>query len=314
MSRDAVLNKREALKVRSTKPLGLRRYLWRDWLRQRPLVDAYKEVRHQLHLRHLLRLKAPDGDADNVRQEIRSRNVIMTLAFGDALFTDWQARLISKYVPGALHIVADNSPTAKASAAVAEAAACRDVTLFRLPQNPWTGRVPARSHGFALTWIWRNVILPGRPKAFGFVDHDIFPLAPTDPFAMLDNRIAYGARRRDYGCSYIWPGFCFFRFSAVENTPLNFSPSYLNGLETGGMNWHVIYRHLAANQIAWFDLVNEPLTNDPHGPYVQRAGLWIHMSGLSWNTLGVPPAVADQQRETKRRYIESVLAPHIATT
>jgi hypothetical protein len=297
--------RRIQLRYKAKKPLGLRRYEWNEWLRQRPLVDWFKDIRHQRLVVNLLRQPPPDGGAEEVRRQLKSRRVMVTVAFGDAQLIDWQAQLVRRNVPKVLHIIADNSPTPEGAAAVADVARRQQVPIFRLPPNPWNRRSPARSHGLALTWTWHNVIRPGQPKAFGFLDHDIFPIAPCDPFSTLDNQIGYGVRRADFGVSYLWPGFCFFRFDAVQHQKLNFSPSLVEGLETGGKNWRLLYRRLPAGQIGWTELVSELLPDDPDGLLVQRMNEWIHLASLQ------PDATAEQ-RQAKRHYLESILAPHLA--
>ena len=282
---------------------GFSRYRYSDWMRLRPLTHVYKDMRLWLKHRRLLKMPAPDVGAQRASQKMTGQRVLVTIAFGDAELVDWQTQLVRRHVPNALHVIADNSPTAESSAAVFAAAQCNGATIFRLPANPWTGRAPARSHGFALNWTWENVIRPGRPAAFGFIDHDIFPTAPTDPFAALGDHVAYGVRRQERGTWYIWPGFCFFRFAAVENVPLNFSPNYLGGVETGGANWDVLYRHLSPDQFDVSDFRNEFVPNLPReGGAVQWHDAWVHIQHHPH---------ASRLVAAKRRYVESMLAPQL---
>ncbi len=79
---------------------------------------------------------------------IRGRNALVTIAFADPRAIEWHARLVRRYVPNALYIVADNSPD-DASAFAVEAVAKRlNFPYLRLPKDPW--QPPSRSHGIAL--------------------------------------------------------------------------------------------------------------------------------------------------------------------
>ena len=113
---------------------------------------------------------------------------------------------------------------------------------LRLPPNPWTRRNDSRSHGIALNWVWRNVIKPGAPHAFGFIDDDMFPVAPVDPFAPLATHAFYGDTRTAGPRWFLWAGYCFFRYDAVADKRLDFGLDWFVGLDTGGANWDVLYR------------------------------------------------------------------------
>ena len=108
--------------------------------------------------------------------------------------------------------------------------------------NPWHSF--SRSHGIALNWVWHNILRPGSPRAFGFIDDDLFPTAPDDPFAPLDTQDFFGLVRQEGQKWFLWAGYCTFRFDAVKDKPLDFGQDWFIGLDTGGANWSVLYQHV----------------------------------------------------------------------
>ena len=168
-----------------------------------------------------------------------------------------QVELVHRFVKKALYLICDNSSNPQIARHIEEMAKRQDIAYVRLPRSPWSGRDFSRDHGFAMTWAWRHVVRPGRPAAFGFIDHDIYPLNPTDPFAPLASFPVAGrimvrgpaGPREPTDPWYLWAGFCFFRFDAVHRRRLDFGPDLLAGFDTGFLNWHCLYRHLDRSRI-----------------------------------------------------------------
>ena len=119
-------------------------------------------------------------------------DVLATIAFNDAEAIRWQAALIRHYLPRADHIVIDNSSDDGAAADIAAVAAHRGLLICGCRKS--VARF-SRSHGIALNWVWHNVLRPGAPRAFGFLDDDLFPTAPDDPFAPLASQDFFGLVR-----------------------------------------------------------------------------------------------------------------------
>jgi hypothetical protein len=113
-----------------------------------------------------------------------------------------------------------------------------------------------------MTWVWRSVIRPTKPLAFGFLDHDIFPVRPNDPFRLIAEYPVGGSVRTNFGRWYLWAGFCFFRFDAVKHVALNFSTDWAGGLDTGGCNWFPLYRRLDHRRVADPGLISETIAPD----------------------------------------------------
>jgi hypothetical protein len=250
---------------------------------------------------------AKTGDIPAIVASIGGQRVLVSIAFADPEAIDWQARLVRRYVPHAVYVVADNSPGNAEADAIAAAASRHGVAYLRLPQHaglPPSFRFGSRSHGLALNWVWRNVILPGAPEAFGFLDHDLFPTAPDDPFAPLAGQDFFGVLRPAETRWFLWAGFCTFRFERVRSLPLDFGQDWFVGLDTGGGNWEVLYRHVDRARLAFQETHFAPYKPGlewSEAPF-QWCGSWLHEVGL----MGRPELAAD-----KRRVVRDILAPHL---
>lgn len=282
-----------------------------DWLRLRPLLHRLKMRRYRANDRAFRAVPARVGDVPSLVGSLNGRKVLVSVAFRDPQTIAWQAPLIRLYVPDALYIVADNTPDDAQAAAIAEVAAKFSVPYLRLPANPTN--VPSRSHGLALNWIWHNVIRPGEPEVFGFLDDDMFPTGPHDPFAALTDQDFFGVIRPGVstvsidaaGRWFLWAGFSMFRFAGVRHKPLDFSQDWFLGLDTGGGNWEVLYRHVARENIREQETVYVPFREGlttADAPF-QWCGPWLHEVGLMGRV---------EFAEDKRRTVQNILAPHLA--
>ncbi|AZO06731.1 hypothetical protein [Mesorhizobium sp. M2A.F.Ca.ET.043.02.1.1] len=255
-------------------PKALREYNWRQWLRLQPLTHAVKTARYRKIDRRFLSLPAKACDIQGTRDAARGRDVLLTIAFGNAQCLDLQVRLIRGLVRHDLHIVADNSVSEAAADENRQVCAAYGASYVRLPANPWTVKNPSRSHGAALNWMWHNILKPAAPAAFGFLDQDIFPTQPCDPFAPLQHVAFYGDLRRAGARWYLWAGYCFFRFDAVARKPLDFGLDWFAGLDTGGANWEVLYRDVDPNA-----LPQRPITAFAALPGVELRQAYLRMAG-----------------------------------
>jgi len=219
--------------------------------------------------------------------------------------------------PGAVHLIADNSTDAEAADGIERVAVATGCAYLRLRPGPW--REPeqgGRSHALAMTWVWRNLLKPARPAAFGFIDHDIFPMRPTDPFAPLrDHAVAGQVRDRSggHGRWYLWAGFCFFRFDAVQRRELNFSLDWAAGLDTGGANWFSLYHRLQPSEVLDTRVAYESIEPDTTGGALRLEwiGDWLHAGNFSL-PLSLP---AEERRELvalKRRVLDARLDAAVA--
>ncbi len=287
------------------RPLG--EYTLEDWRRLRPLTHRLKSLRYRRITEAYVRLPPRAGDVVGIIRQGRNRRVLVTIAFDDPEAIAWQTKLVALYVPDPLHVIADNSRGDGAAGEIARIAAAAGVPCLRLPPIDWRRGVSSRSHGLALNWVWRNLIRPGAPVAFGFLDDDIFPTGPDDPFAPLSRQDFYGVVREAGERWFLWAGFCFFRFDRVRDLALDFGQDWFIGLDTGGGNWDVLYRHVQRGALAEAQTAFVPYkvgVSSADGP-LQTVGPWLHEVGMA----RTPEIAAD-----KRRVVAALLAPHLETS
>lgn len=282
-------------------PKRLSEHTFEDWLHIRPLTQTYKsllyDVVNELHVRKPARA----GDVGAIARGLAGRKVLITLAYEDAQAIEWQLRLMRRYVRHDVYLIADNSFNDASAAAIRAVAEHAGAPYVRLPHNR---RRLSHNHGLALNWLWRNLVRPGAPAAFGFLDDDLFPTAADDPFAHLAQQDFYGFARRAGARWFLWAGFCFFRFGAVADKSLDFRPDYFNGLDTGGGNWEVLYRHADLARMRKVPMRTAPYKDGVAigETYFQWSDGWLHEVG----TNDRPLLQAD-----KRAVVAALLAPHL---
>lgn len=277
-------------------------YTLADWQRLRPLTQRVKTWRYGRVTRRYVAQPARRGSAQVLAGAIGGRDVLATIAFRDPQAVAWQLALVRHYVPRAFHIVADNSPDAAEASGIEAVAVAAGIPYVWLPANPWD---LSRSHGLALNWLWANVIRPGAPRAFGFLDDDLFPTAPDDPFAVLEEQPVFGLIRTVAPRWFLWAGFCLFPFALVRDKRLDFGQDWFCGLDTGGGNWGPLYSGIDRHAIRDVDFRTAPYRPGialADGP-LQWCGTWLHEVGV----YGRPELQAD-----KRRVVAGMLAPHLA--
>jgi hypothetical protein len=284
-------------------PPRLRDYDLKAWSRLRPLTHALKTRRYRRVDAAYAREPARDGSVGALLAHAKGRKLLLTIGFADAQAIDWQAELVRHFLPDVLYAVADNSLDDASAAAIKFVAGVRGVPYLRLPPNRWPEG--SRSHGLALNWLWHNVVLPAEPEAFGFLDDDVFPTAADDPFGPLQSQDFHGWVREAGDRWFLWAGLCVFRFDRVRGKPLDFGQDWFNGLDTGGGNWEVLYRHV--DRASLQQMPNEFRSFksglDWSEAPLQWCGSWLHEVG--W--LGRPDLNAE-----KRRVVGDILAPHLA--
>jgi hypothetical protein len=266
------------------------------------LTQFAKTFRYSLTNAIYVRLRPRGGDAHQVAARIANQNVLITIAFGDCQALEWQIVLLRRYVKHGVLIIADNSQDHANAISIQEMARRLSVPYIRLPRN---FAKESRSHGLALNWVWRNIVCRGKPAAFGFLDHDLFPTKNDEPFRKLETQPFFGVLRSTKPRWFLWAGFCLFRFDAVKTKTLDFGQDWFVGLDTGGGNWDPLY-----SQFDLAELKMQPIVSVPYREgvsladgYFQWCDGWVHEVGVT----GRRDLKAD-----KRKVLTEILAPHLA--
>ncbi len=285
-------------------PKRLRDYDLNDFLHLRPLTQSIKTGRYRRVDRRYFVLKATDGDEQAVRDRLTGKRVLVTVAFGDPEMLAWHVDLVRRFVDTDEHLILDNSP--EATAEIREIVAASGRCYLKLPPNPWTGSKPSRSHGLALNWAWQRILRPARPAAFGMLDVDMLPLGPSAPFRLLDGHEFGGDKRwsLDGQRWFLWAGYCFFRYDAVADKPLDFGLDWFIGLDTGGANWDVLYRHAAPASLPERKIEEVPALpgiSDKLANFELR-GEWLHEVGQAGDL---------SLKQAKREVLRAVIAKRL---
>lgn len=256
-----------------------------EWLRLRPLEEGIKQVRNDALLARYLR-RRPDGlEAFLSRQRhLEGRPVAVVIAFEQPWALEWQLRAAASKLPRTAFLVLDNSRDDASRERIREVCRRLDVPWFGLP--PYRTRHVNRSHGMAMSWAYHNVLRPLRPSTFGFLDHDLIPVRAVDPAARLHGQPVYGMLNAgNLGHWSLWAGYCFFRFEATRNLPLNFLYDFSRGLDTGGRNWNPLYSRLDRQALRFAPQRFLPLRlPDGEQREVELVdGCWLHIGGISYN-------------------------------
>jgi len=222
-------------------PKSLSEYDLDDWVHLRPPLHALKTWRYRRVTQAYVRLPPRAGDLNGLIGAIGGRRLLVTVAFNDAEILRRHLDGVRRFVAGVEHVVADNSNDEAAAGEIRSLCDRLGVPCLRLPANPWGANSASRSHGLALDWIWRRLVRPGKPVAFGFLDHDLIPIAPSDPFEPLARQTVAGDKRWAGDRWFLWAGYCFFRTDALAGIDVDFSQDWFIGLDTGGGNWRSIY-------------------------------------------------------------------------
>jgi hypothetical protein len=272
-----------------------------DWQHLRPLTQGLKILRYNAINALYMRKRARGGDVAAVIRSITGRRALITVAFEDAQAIDWQIRLVRRYVACDLHLIADNSRDDVAAEEIRTASDSAGALYLRLPAST---AQDSRSHALALNWLWTNVVRPGRPAMFGFLDDDFFPTGSDDPFDALASQDFFGVIRPAGERWFLWAGFCLFRYAAVADLALDFRQDWFIGLDTGGANWELLYRHADMARLRRAVMTQGPYRADvPESEsYFQWYNRWLHEVGAA----GKPDLKAD-----KRAVVAAMLKPHL---
>lgn len=256
-----------------------------EWLQLLPLQHALKQVRNDAWMAAYGRRRV-DGLQDFLHETraCEGRNVLISVAFEQPWALSWQLRQARRFVEDATVIVLDNSRDHNARRAIE--AVCREQRVPYLPLPANRTRHANRSHGMAMSWIYRNVVTPMKPGLFGFIDHDLIPIAPINVSERLGRQSFFGMPVYSEWAWQLWAGYCIFDRQALEGLPLNFLYDFSQGLDTGGRNWKSLYSRFDKSRLRFatseLTPVHDPVTGKPAKLQIVDER-WLHIGGISYD-------------------------------
>ena len=283
--------------------MKLKRRLWLCYIRFFTFLFKRKKLEHTVHFNFSATPEASHAEAID----------IVTVAFNNETWIEYQIKLIRKYIHDkhVTFIVADNSSNPEKRKSIS--ALCRkyNTGYISVPKN-MIAKHPGGSyaHGTTLNWIYSNVIRLRKPDIFGFLDHDLFPIAPVSIREKLGDKDFYGSPRGEVYW-WLWAGLCFFRFDKVKALPLDFIPyiEHKTYLDTGGANYPILYKNYNLPELRLPLPQNIRITagNKYHSDYIQIIDdCWLHaINGSNWN--GISP----REQETKEDILKARLEQFI---
>ncbi len=232
-----------------------------DFLNQNGLSRSAKNFRNRL-IDNYFRSRDSGKGRDMAAQlpALAQDGLCVAIGFNTPWVIDILTAAWVRNSTGMVLLVADNSSDPEARERIERICAARGIPYLGLPRNPeWS---PNRSHAIAMNWVYYNLVRHLRPKVFGYIDHDCFPIAAIDLPSRMEGKAIYGLTRSlDWASSgapwALWAGYSFFRFSAVEAVPLDFKHRVELLLDTGGGNWDILFRTLPREDVleaSWTEL------------------------------------------------------------
>lgn len=165
---------------------------------------------------------------------------IFVVTFNNAKITEYQIKLLKKFIDGNYVLtIVDNSTQKQQAEKIAEICDKYNISYYKIKQS---GTIdPSRSHGDCLDWIYKNIIKV-RKNNFCFLDHDLFPFKKIDINKYIPTKFTGIILEKDNKW-FIWPGFAFFNYNYLKNKEVCFAPSSKYKLDTGGTLYETIYQY-----------------------------------------------------------------------
>jgi hypothetical protein len=249
-----------------------------------PLKVFLKKLRNDLCLHIYLNRSAKDEDKFIAHcAQFKNKRVLLVIAFEQPKVLEWLLEACARNLSGFHILVFDNSRSRDFRTNTEEACKKYGVPYLGLPIN--RGRHPNRSHGVAMTWVYRRVVKKLEPSWFGFLDHDMIPVRKIDLGVLSESKICYGVINAKAYYWTLWAGYCFYNYSQVKDLPMNFLHDFSRNLDTGGRNWDCLYSKLDKNALNLAYRSNADVCVDPETKFrVQLMDSdWIHIGGVSYN-------------------------------
>lgn len=207
---------------------------------------------------------------------------LVSIAFNNEIVIGYQIKLLKKYLIDEFsYTVVDNSSNPAKQKVIAQLCIDSGVNYVLPPSNPFLGEVGSGSHGATLNWAYKNFICSRKPKYFGFLDHDVFPVERTSILENLSDFPIFGKIDVRGDRWYLWSGFSFFCYDFLKGEKVDFMPE--PGVDTGGKNWHSVYSKIDKSLLSPLAISYDNLRpgDNKQTDLYERMGSWIHTVNAS---------------------------------
>jgi hypothetical protein len=251
------------------------------------LISKFKVLRNQLFLEIYLTKKpcAYNPFINSVRF-LKGSNIAIVVAFEQPWALDWLLKMAKKNLQNTTVLVFDNSRDFDIRSKIKSA--CRKNKAHYLSLPKYSTNHVNRSHGMAMSWIYKHIVEVIQPKLFAFIDHDLIPVRSISFAKLVKIQPFYGREtgKKKIGFWSLWAGYCVFDFNYLVNKKINFLYDFSRGLDTGGRNWKALYSNYKKETLAFASSTNKKifLPNFKQGFSVEFIDdKWIHIGGISYN-------------------------------
>ena len=252
------------------------------------LARKLRNFRNKFLMMNYLSKECGANDFILKHQSLRNNILVSVISFNNP----WVIKLMidqwSKNIGDGILLVFDNSNDIPSSTEIRNICLDKNVPYLKLPENKTTH--VNRSHAQAMQYVYTNIISKLTPSIFGFVDHDCIPFNTYSISKHVGQKNVYGVRfegamTRSGRAWYVWAGFIFFNYQAVQSVALNFLYDFSLDLDTAGMNYHVLYKKMTMG-------VEDFTTNAMKGFTVSDGeavelqiidDCWWHIGGIGYN-------------------------------
>jgi hypothetical protein len=245
-------------------------------------IHQIKNVRNDLFLK--IYTEKPSKSLHRLLENLTPQaqeSVVVCISFNQPRVIEWMLDAAKKFINDPF-IIADNSSSLESRRSIKNLCDEHSVSYVSLPANKT--RHANRSHGMAMQWCYKNIISNIKPKAFSFVDHDLIPIKPVEILPKVQNQPFYGLEKKSKinESWQLWAGYCMFNFKEVSNFNLNFLYDFANGLDTGGRNYHRLYKYFRKDDLMFASKLRIPVdmgSNITPCAMMIIDDSWVHMGG-----------------------------------
>ena len=257
-----------------------------EWLTLLPLQQALKQVRNDALLSHYKKDRPKELDDFLVKNKhLADKNIAVVIAFEQPWALNWLLKMAKKNLTDVTVLVFDNSRTIEARIEIERVCNQHGAPYLGLPT--YRTKHVNRSHGMAMSWVFDNVVRAIEPNIFGYLDHDLIPVATTDFSERVGSQPLFGLiNAGKFNTWSTWAGYCLFKYDSIKNESMNFLYDFSRDLDTGGRNWHPVYSKLDRAQLRFASRehvkVKIPSIAEPRlVEFIDQR--WVHIGGISYN-------------------------------